>query len=66
MPALNPVFVEAGKLAFKMQKDVSYYNKHNTGSPTSDIVTEADFAVQEFLLQEMIKTGFIKGRYYRK
>jgi len=59
---LEPVFIQAGQLAYKMQKDVKYYNKHETGNPASDIVTEADFAVQEFLLKEMVKTDLINCR----
>ncbi len=62
LESLEPIFVDAGQLAFKMQKGVSSYNKFNTGSPTADIVTEADFAVQELLLKEMNKTNLVQCR----
>ncbi len=56
---LEPIFIEAGKLAVKMQKGVDHHNKYNTGNPLADIVTAADLAVQEFLLKEMIKTELV-------
>ncbi|OGY79823.1 MAG: hypothetical protein A3B74_04170 [Candidatus Kerfeldbacteria bacterium RIFCSPHIGHO2_02_FULL_42_14] len=56
---LEPLFIKAGALACKMQKGVKQYNKFNTGNPISDIVTEADLAVQELLLQAMSKTGLV-------
>lgn len=59
---LEPIFVEAGKLALKMQKGVGYHNKYSTGNDLVDIVTEADLAVQEFLLKEIIKTDLIDCR----
>lgn len=59
---LEPVFIEAGNLAYTMQKDVKFHNKYNTNNPVSDIVTEADFAVQEFLLKKMIKTDLVNCR----
>lgn len=59
---LEPVFIEAGQLAYKMQKSVSHYNKRETGNPAGDIVTEADFAVQEFVLKEMVKTDLVSCR----
>ncbi len=62
LQSLEPVFIEAGNLAYTMQKDAKSFNKHTTDNPASDIVTEADFAVQEFLLQEMIKTDLINCR----
>lgn len=59
---LEPIFVEAGKLALKMQKGVDHHNKYSTGNDLVDIVTEADLAVQEFLLKEIIKTELIDCR----
>jgi len=59
---LEPTFIEAGKLAYKMQEGVRSYNKRETGSPAGDIVTEADLAVQELLLQAMSKTELINCR----
>ncbi len=59
---LEPVFMQAGQLALKMQKGVVSHNKFDSGNPASDIVTEADFAVQEFLLGEMVKTDLVNCR----
>ena len=59
LQSLEPLFVDAGKLALKMQKGVDHHNKYNTGNPLADIVTEADLAVQEFLLKEIVKTEFV-------
>ena len=56
---LEPIFIQAGKLALKMQENVISHNKFNTGNSAADIVTEADLAVQEFLLNEMLKTDLI-------
>ena len=56
---LEPIFIQAGKLALKMQKNIDSHNKFNTGNPAADIVTEADLAVQEFLLNEIVKTDLI-------
>jgi len=56
---LEPVFIEAAQMALKMQKNVSYHDKTNTGNFLADIVTEADLAVQEFLLQELSKTELV-------
>jgi fructose-1,6-bisphosphatase/inositol monophosphatase family enzyme len=56
---LEPVFIEAGKLACKMQKNINYHDKFSTGSRAIDIVTEADLAVQEFLLEAMSKTELV-------
>ena len=57
---LEPVFVQAGDLALKMQKEAKHHNKYSTGNPLVDIVTNADLAVQEFLLQEISKTNLVK------
>lgn len=59
LKSLEPVFIEAAQLAYKMQKGVKYHDKYNTGNPLADIVTEADLAVQEFLLKEIIKTDLV-------
>lgn len=56
---LEPVFIEAAQLALKMQNEVSHYNKTNTGNELADIVSEADFVVQEFLLKEIVKTDLV-------
>jgi fructose-1,6-bisphosphatase/inositol monophosphatase family enzyme len=53
---LEPVFVEAGKLAQKMQSGIKSRDKYSTGNNAIDIVTKADLAVQEFLLQAIAKT----------
>ncbi len=59
---LEPIFVEAGDMAAKMQSTARHHNKTNTGWSVTDIVTEADLAVQEFLLGEMIKTDLVNCR----
>lgn len=59
---LEPIFIEAAQLALKMQKGVGHRNKTNTGNEFADIVTEADLAVQEFLLKEIIKTDLVNCR----
>ncbi|MEK7658259.1 MAG: inositol monophosphatase family protein [Patescibacteria group bacterium] len=57
--SLEPVFKRAGELAVKMRKTASSKNKFNTGVAGIDIVTEADTAVQEFILSEMAKTKLV-------
>ncbi|HEY4487609.1 MAG TPA: inositol monophosphatase family protein [Candidatus Paceibacterota bacterium] len=59
---LEPEFIEAANLAYKMQEGIRAYNKKETGNPAGDIVTEADLAVQEFLLKKMAKTDLVKCR----
>lgn len=59
---LEPTFFQAGELAYKMQKDVNHHSKFNTGNNEIDIVTEADTAVQEFLLKELAKTELVGCR----
>ncbi|MBI2356353.1 MAG: hypothetical protein HYV13_04070 [Candidatus Doudnabacteria bacterium] len=59
---LEPVFMQAGELACKMQKGVKHHNKFNSGNPVKDIVTEADLAVQELLLEAMSKTDLVNCR----
>lgn len=45
-----------------MQKGVGQRSKFNTGNPMIDIVTDADLAVQEFLLKEISKTELVNCR----
>lgn len=53
---LEPVFIKAGDLAISLQKETKSHNKFDTGKEAFDIVTEADFEVQEMILQAMAKT----------
>lgn len=53
---LEPMFMQAGDMAAKMQSTAKRHNKINTGWDVVDVVTEADLAVQEFLLGELAKT----------
>jgi fructose-1,6-bisphosphatase/inositol monophosphatase family enzyme len=62
LQSLEPIFVQAGELACKMQRGVERHNKYNTGNPAADIVTAADLAVQELLLEAMSKTDLINCR----
>jgi fructose-1,6-bisphosphatase/inositol monophosphatase family enzyme len=57
---LEPVFKKAGELALKMRETTGSKNKFNTGIAGIDIVTEADLAVQEFILSEMAKTKLVE------
>ncbi len=59
---LEPVFMQAGQIACRMQSTAKHHNKTNTGLNVVDIVTEADLAVQEFLLGEMVKTDLVNCR----
>ena len=59
LQSLEPTFIKAGQLALEMQKGITSFNKTNTGNIAGDIVTEADFAVQEFLLKEIAKTDLV-------
>lgn len=59
---LEPVFVKAGELALSMQGVAKHHNKYDTGNDLVDIVTEADLAVQEFLLTEIRKTELVNCR----
>lgn len=61
---LEPIFIESAQLALKMQKGVSFHNKYNTGNNIVDVVTEADLAVQEFLLKALSKTELINCRMF--
>ncbi len=49
-------------MAVKMQSTAKHHNKTNTGRNVSDIVTEADLAVQEFLLGKLVKTDLVNCR----
>jgi len=59
---LEPVFKEAGQLALKMQQGVRSHDKQDTQYDFINIVTEADFAVQEFILQKIVNTDLILCR----
>jgi fructose-1,6-bisphosphatase/inositol monophosphatase family enzyme len=59
---LEPVFIKAGDLAAKLQKNAESQNKFNTGAEAYDIVTEADFEVQEEILGIMAKTALRQCR----
>ncbi|OGZ90854.1 MAG: hypothetical protein A2599_00525 [Candidatus Staskawiczbacteria bacterium RIFOXYD1_FULL_39_28] len=57
---LGPVFKKAGELAVKMRGTAKSENKFNTGVAGIDIVTEADTAVQEFIISEIAKTKLVE------
>lgn len=59
---LEPTFRQAGELAVKMQSTAKHHNKTNTGWNVTDIVTDADVAVQEFLLEAICKTDLVNCR----
>ncbi|KKU93872.1 MAG: hypothetical protein UY26_C0003G0020 [Candidatus Jorgensenbacteria bacterium GW2011_GWA1_48_13] len=59
---LEPAFIEAGKIAVKMQREISPKKKKSTGIDEVDVVTEADFAVQEAVLSAISKTELIQCR----
>jgi fructose-1,6-bisphosphatase/inositol monophosphatase family enzyme len=46
-------FIEAGKMAVKLRKDVTVEDKFNSGIKDIDIVTSADLAVQELILKKL-------------
>lgn len=56
---LEPVFVEAGKLALSMQKGIEFDNKHGSGNFEIDVVTEADKKTQDFILKAMLQTPLV-------
>lgn len=62
LESLEPVFRETGALACRMQKTATHYDKFHSGNSATDIVTEADLAVQEFLLEAMSKTALTDCR----
>lgn len=57
---LEPKFKEAGELAIKLRQTAKSHNKYQTGNQVIDIVTEADLAVQEYILSEMAKTELVE------
>jgi fructose-1,6-bisphosphatase/inositol monophosphatase family enzyme len=59
LETLEPIFVQAGQAALRMQGSVKHYNKLQTGNPAVDIVTEADLATQESLLGAMRSTPLV-------
>jgi len=61
---LEVAFREAGEVALKMRKTAGSRNKYNTGIAGIDIVTEADTAVQEFILSEMCKTKLVECQLF--
>ena len=62
--SLEPVFKRAGELALRMRKTAKSKSKYNTGVAGIDIVTEADLAVQEEILSEIIKTKLIECKIF--
>lgn len=59
---LEPIFIQAGQAALRMQGSVKHYNKLQTENPAIDIVTEADLATQESLLGAMRSTSLVGCR----
>ena len=59
---LEPVFVQAGRTALRMQGSVNSYMKLQTGNAAIDIVTEADLATQETILTAMRSTLLVGCR----
>ena len=57
LEGLEPAFVRASQSALRMQKGVQSFNKLQTGNPAIDIVTEADLATQEAILEAMRSTA---------
>jgi|GEM_PF-752328 len=49
----EPIFMEAAELAAKLKKEAISKSKLNTGNAEVDIVTTADLAVQEFVLEKL-------------
>lgn len=50
------IMQDAGKIALKLRKNLKVSYKSNTGRKNSDIVTNADIKVQEFILTKLLKT----------
>lgn len=59
---LEPAFKRAGDLALQLRSTTVTRDKYQTGDKATDIVTEADLAVQEAILSEMAKTELIECR----
>jgi fructose-1,6-bisphosphatase/inositol monophosphatase family enzyme len=62
LETLEPIFVQAGQTALRMQGSVTSYNKLQSGNPAIDIVTEADLATQEMILGSMQSTPLVRCR----
>lgn len=56
---LEQQFEQAGKLSLKLRSTATVSKKYQTGIHDVDIVTEADIAVQEFILLAMLKTKLV-------
>lgn len=59
---IEPAFIEAGKIAVEMQRNISPKKKFDTGTYDVDVVTEADFAVQKAVLSTISKTELVQCR----
>ncbi len=57
--SLEPIFRQAGDLAKKLRPSAVASKKSDTGIAGVDIITDADLAVQEFVLSEIAKTNLI-------
>lgn len=57
---LEPAIKKAGDLSIGLRQTAKIHNKYQTGSHMLDIVTEADFAVQEAILSEIAKTELVE------
>jgi len=53
---MEPAFIEAGKIAVEMQRKISPNKKFHTRTYDVDVVTDADFEVQEAVLFALSKT----------
>ncbi len=62
--SLEPVFDQGAKLALDFQGKARSRQKLNTGVAEVDIVTEADLAVQEFVLSEIAKTPLVHCKLF--
>lgn len=62
LTTLEPLFKQAGDLAWKMQKGIQTKRKFGTGFDAVDLVTEADLQVQKLLLKKMAKTELVNCR----
>lgn len=58
--SLEPVFKKAGELALELRQNAVIKTKSETGITGIDMVTNADLAVQEFILSEMAKTELVE------
>jgi len=62
--ASEPLIKKAGALALKLRNGVTAHKKLETGIHGIDIVTDADFKVQEKILQEMAKTELVNCQLF--